>query len=74
MQRKHDEYLKHVTEQSDKEEEQTNSLNTTFCEIEEKADAFIEKKIKKSESERKIENERKYTEELKIHREKEGIN
>ena len=63
--------MEHVTEQSNKE--WINSLKTTYCEIKEKADAFTEKKIKKSKSERKIENEQKYTEELKIHREQEGI-
>ena len=71
VQRKHDKYMEHVTEQSN--EEWINSLKTTYCEIKEKADAFTEKKIKKSKSERKIEDEQKYTEELKIHREQEGI-
>ena len=70
VQRKHDEYIEHVTEQSDEKEER---IDKTFCKIEEKDDAFIEKKIKESESERHIKDKGNYTEELKLHREQEGI-
>lgn len=72
--RKHEYCMEVVTEQRDDEEEWINSLNDAFCEIAEKADAYIEKKIKKSESEILFEGERKYTEELKIHKEEERAN
>lgn len=72
--RKHEYCMEVVTEQRDDEEEWINSLNDAFCEISEKADAYIEKKIKKSESEILFEGERKYTEELKIHKEEERAN
>ena len=45
----------------------------TFCDIEERPDAYIEKKIKENESQKKLEGEEKRAEELKIHREQEGI-
>ena len=73
VQRKHDEYMEDITEQSDDEEEWINILNTTFCDIEERTDAYIEKKIKENERERKYEGEQKHAEQLKIHREQEGV-
>lgn len=72
--RKHEYYMEGVTEQRDDEEEWINSLNDAFCEILGKADAYIEKKIKKNESGILFEGERKYTEELKINKEEERSN
>ena len=65
--------MEDITEQSDEEEEWINDLNSTFCDIEERTEAYIEKKIKENESERKFEGEQKHAEELKIHREHEGV-
>ena len=73
MQRKHDEYMEDITEQSVDEEGWINDLNSTFCDIEERTDAYIEKKIKENKSQKKFEGEEKHAEELKIHREQEGI-
>ena len=73
VQRKHDEYMEDITEQSDDGEGWINDLNLTFCDIEERTDAYIEKKIKENESEKKFEGEEKHAEELKIHREQEVI-
>ena len=73
VQRKHDEYMEDITELSDEEEGWINNLNSTFCDIEERTDAYIEKNIKENESERKFEGEQKHAEELKIHREQEGV-
>ena len=73
VQRKHDEYMEDIAEQSDDGEGWISDLNLTFCDIEERTDAYIEKKIKENESEKKFEGEEKHAEELKIHRELEVI-
>ena len=66
VQHKHDEYMGEINEDSDAEEEWINNLNTIFCEVEERTDAYIEKKMKQAESERKFASEQQYTEELKL--------
>ena len=71
VQQKHDEYMEDIKEQGDEGDEWINDLNSTFCDIEERAGAYIEKKIKENKSERKF--EQKHVEELKIHREQEGV-
>ena len=73
VQRKHDKYVEDITEQSDDEEGWISDLNSTFCDVEERTDAYIEKKIKENESQKKFEGEEKHAEALKIHREQEGI-
>ena len=65
--------MEDITEQSDDEVKWINSLNTTFCDIEERTDTYVKKKIKENERERKYESEQKHGEELKIHREQEGV-
>ena len=66
--------MESVMKQSNNDKEWINSLNDKFYEIEERTDAYTEKKIKENESEGKSEGEQRYIEKLKIHKKQAGTN